>query len=114
MKIVKLKKKTNDSFMTNHDLLEFVRNRSIVLSREDSSQLRPNKSKVALIPKKSYERLHTQQQENNSLISNTQGNSFVQTIADKAIILLQDCLTLMGETNPKWQHKIKKALGYVR
>jgi hypothetical protein len=33
---------------------------------------------------------------------------------DQAVYLIQDCLTTLGEQSPKIQHKLKKALVYIR
>jgi transcriptional regulator len=70
-----------------------------------------NKSKVSLIEKKSYERMHTLQ-ENNSLLANT--TQITLSFADKAIVLVQDCLTTLGESSQKITHKLKKVIAYIR
>lgn len=111
MKAIKIKKVTNNSFVTNHDLLECLRNKSFTATRENSTRLHTTKSKVSLLEKKSYERLHTMQ-ENNSLIANT--SQFTPSVADKAVFLVQDCITSLGESNQKIVHKLRKALVYIR
>lgn len=55
--------------------------------------------------------MHTLQ-ENNSLIANT--SQFTPSVADKAVILVQDCITSLGEGNQKLVHKLKKVLAYIR
>ena len=33
---------------------------------------------------------------------------------DKAVYLLQDCITSLGDSNQKMGHKLKKVLSYIR
>jgi hypothetical protein len=113
MKANKGKKATNSSFITNHDLIEGIRNKSLIATKENSTRLHTNKSKVSLLRKKSYERFHTNQ-ENNSMVSNIEVSAFAPCLADKAIMLLQDCVSTLGEGQQKIIHKLKKVLTYVR
>ena len=53
MKSIKIKKMNNNSsFVTNHDLLECLRNKSFVATRDNTSRLQTNKSKISLLEKK--------------------------------------------------------------
>ncbi len=112
MKSIKIKKVNNSSFVTNHDLLECLRNKSFVATKDNTSRMHTNKSKISLIEKKSYERLQTLQ-ENSSIVANT-SLPFIPSCSDKAIVLVQDCLTMLIETQPKIAHKLKKVLTYLR
>lgn len=46
------------------------------------------------------------------MVANT--SQFMPSVADKAVILVQDCITSLGEGNQKIAHKLKKALAYIR
>ncbi len=39
---------------------------------------------------------------------------FIPGPADRAIVLLQDCITALGDGNQALTHKLRKAVGYVR
>lgn len=104
------------SFITNQDLIEGIRNHSFVSARQPTPRLHTEKSKVSLIKKKSYERLHTDK-ENTSLAINQPSQlnqSLTGSPLERAIALLQDCLASLGDHNQKMQHKLKKALNCVR
>jgi hypothetical protein len=62
MKVLKVKRPNNSSFVTNRDLLDCLRtNKSFVGSRENSTRLHSNQSKVSLLQRKDYGRLLTQE-----------------------------------------------------
>jgi hypothetical protein len=112
MKILKVKRTANSSFVTNRDLLECLQNnKSFVGSRENSNRLHSNHSKVSLLQKKNYDRMLTQ--ENDSFAANVTPD-FMPAPADRAIVLLQDCITTIGDSNQKLTHKLKKVIAYVR
>jgi RES domain-containing protein len=39
---------------------------------------------------------------------------FIPGPADRAIVLLQDCMTALGDTNQALTHKLRKVVTYVR
>lgn len=104
-----MRKQINNSFITNHDLIQVLRNKSFEATKQNSTRLHTNKSKISLLQKKSYDRLYT---ENSSYVGNV--SQFTPNYIDKAAILIQDCIATLGQSNHKILHKLKKVLTYIR
>jgi hypothetical protein len=111
MKILKVKRSTNSSFVTNRDLLECLQNKSFAASKENSTRLHSSQSKISLLQKKNYDRMLTQ--ENDSLAANSPPE-FTPAPADRAIVLLQDCIAAIGDSNQKLAHKLRRAIAFIR
>jgi len=47
-------------------------------------------------------------------LSNIDNTSFNPTSGEKAVILLQDCLTELGDSHQKMGHKLRKVLNYIK
>lgn len=47
------------SFLTNQDLIHDIRNQSYVSTRQATSRMHTERSKITLIKKKSFDRMHT-------------------------------------------------------
>lgn len=46
------------------------------------------------------------------MVANTA--EFIPGPADRAIVLLQDCMTALGDSNQALTHKLRKVVAYVR